>query len=81
MIFGTAHPGFSGRIPPANRETVLGPNDRLFTAAVKHFLLVFSKMAASMLNAKDRNFVAEVIFFCAGTSVKEMIEGEICFPS
>ena len=47
-------------------KLVLGPNDRLTTADVKdNFVVVKQKylaeMAASILNAKDRKFVARII--------------------
>ena len=49
-------------------KLMLGPNDRLITADVKDFFVVgehqyLSKMAASILNVKDRNLVGRIILF------------------
>ena len=49
-------------------KLVLGRGDRSITADVKDFFVVgehqyFAKKAASILNAKDRNFVEGIILF------------------
>ena len=55
-------------------KLVLGPSDRLITADVKDFFVVgehqyLAKMAASILNAKDRHLVDGVILFLLRSQV------------